>query len=52
MQLLSGFSVDQNLEGYDWSQETLKNFYSFVEKYGSNNIKIEFQGGEPTLRRM
>ena len=42
--------VDQNLEGYDWSQETLKNFYSFVEKYGSNNIKIEFQGGEPTLR--
>ena len=42
--------VDQNLEGYDWTQETLKNFYSFVEKYGSNNIKIEFQGGEPTLR--
>ena len=36
--------VDQNLDGYDWSQETLKNFYSFVEKYGSNNIKIEFQG--------
>ena len=44
--------VDQNLDGYDWSQETLKNFYSFVEKYGSNNIKIEFQGGEPTLRTM
>ena len=42
--------VDKDLKGYDWDDEILNSFFKFVENYGSNNIKIEFQGGEPTLR--
>ena len=42
--------VDKNLKGYDWDEKILNKFFNFVENYGSQNIKIEFQGGEPTLR--
>jgi len=42
--------VDQNTNGYDWDDNTLDHFFKFVSKYSDKNIKIEFQGGEPTLR--
>ncbi len=42
--------VDENLKGYDWDNDTLNKFFQFAEQHASENIKIEFQGGEPTLR--
>lgn len=39
-----------NASGYDWDEETLSNFERFLRSRGSNGMKIEFQGGEPTLR--
>ena len=42
--------VDENTKGYDWSDETVDSFLHFVENNSLNKIKIEFQGGEPTLR--
>lgn len=42
--------VDENTKGYDWDDEILKNFFNFVKKNSLSSIKVEFQGGEPTLR--
>ncbi len=42
--------ADQSAVGFDWSDETLQRFLNFVEVHGAPEVKIEFQGGEPTLR--
>jgi len=42
--------VDENLKGYDWDEKILNSFFDFIKKKGSKRIKIEIQGGEPTLR--
>lgn len=42
--------ADINAKGYDWDSETIERFRSFLAKHGSNGMKIEFQGGEPSLR--
>ena len=41
-----------NLEatGFDWDQKTVDLFIDFIEKKSDDELKIEFQGGEPTLR--
>lgn len=39
-----------NANGYDWNKKTISNFKKFIKSLNSNFIKIEFQGGEPTLR--
>lgn len=36
--------------GFDWGKEELNMVKSFIESHGSDGMKIEFQGGEPTLR--
>src|SRR4051812_30930231 len=36
--------------GFDWSEETLASVLSVLDGLPSERIKIEFQGGEPTLR--
>lgn len=36
--------------GFDWSQETLSNVLQLIDSLPTRRIKIEFQGGEPTLR--
>ncbi|WP_420607349.1 radical SAM protein [Novosphingopyxis sp.] len=36
--------------GYDWSNETLAGVLKLVAGLKARSIKIEFQGGEPTLR--
>ena len=36
--------------GYDWSDETLQQFLDFLDTLPREQIQIEFQGGEPTLR--
>lgn len=40
--------VDQ--PGFDWSEETLGHVIRLLEALDTPSIKIEFQGGEPTLR--
>lgn len=40
----------ENAKGFDWGEEELRLFAEFVNKNCSKNLKIEFQGGEPTLR--
>ena len=42
--------VDEKTKGYDWTDNHLSSFFNLVEKNEHNHIKIEFQGGEPTLR--
>ena len=37
-------------KGFDWNQSMVSAFVSYVEKNADPDIKIEFQGGEPTLR--
>lgn len=39
-----------NALGYDWSDETLGEVLKLIDALPSPRIKIEFQGGEPTLR--
>ena len=39
-----------NAEGHDWSDETLEAVLSLVRSLQAKAVKIEFQGGEPTLR--
>lgn len=39
-----------NSKGYDWDKETLKRFKNFIKDLNTNYVKIEFQGGEPTIR--
>ncbi len=36
--------------GYDWSEETIVAVERLIDDIESNSLKIEFQGGEPTLR--
>jgi His-Xaa-Ser system radical SAM maturase HxsB len=39
-----------NARGFDWSGETLARVLEVIDRLPSDRIKIEFQGGEPTLR--
>ena len=39
-----------NADGYDWTDERLAQFERFVSTIASDHLKLEFQGGEPTLR--
>ena len=40
----------ETARGYDWSEETLDQTLSFLSSLESEEIKVEFQGGEPLLR--
>lgn len=42
--------ANEQAKGYDWSTETKKKFIQYVDENASENVKIEFQGGEPSLR--
>lgn len=42
--------ADKNAAGFDWSDETTANFMGLLDRVDTHNIKVEFQGGEPTLR--
>ncbi len=37
-------------EGFDWGEAELRDFARLIDGIKGDNIKIEFQGGEPTLR--
>ena len=37
-------------KGYDWSQDTLNAVLALLARLTAKSVKIEFQGGEPTLR--
>ena len=37
-------------KGFDWNDEILAKVLSYIDKSESQNIQVEFQGGEPTLR--
>ncbi|AXB78931.1 His-Xaa-Ser system radical SAM maturase HxsB [Novosphingobium sp. P6W] len=39
-----------NQQGFDWNDETLASVCKIIDDLGTDSIKIEFQGGEPTLR--
>lgn len=39
-----------NQRGFDWSDETLGGVLRIIDELATDSIKIEFQGGEPTLR--
>lgn len=36
--------------GFDWSEDTLAGVLSIIDRIDGDSIKIEFQGGEPSLR--
>lgn len=36
--------------GYDWDERTLQSVLAYIDENGGDEIQIEFQGGEPTLR--
>lgn len=40
----------ENAAGFDWSPETLADIQSLLASLTAPSVKIEFQGGEPTLR--
>ena len=42
--------ANENAQGYDWTDEIIDQFMAYVSAYASDDVKIEFQGGEPTLR--
>ena len=42
--------VSERTQGYDWSEETLDCVLAMLDGLPTRHIKIEFQGGEPTLR--
>lgn len=42
--------ADEKQPGFDWSDETLMQVLAFIDGLQTKSIKIEFQGGEPTLR--
>jgi His-Xaa-Ser system radical SAM maturase HxsB len=42
--------ADIGRKGFDWSSETLDLVLKFIDTLTTSSIKIEFQGGEPTLR--
>lgn len=39
-----------NARGFDWENQHLNDFERFIDGVGGDTIKLEFQGGEPTLR--
>lgn len=36
--------------GHDWTEETLAAILALIDRLETQSIKVEFQGGEPTLR--
>ena len=42
--------ANQDAKGYDWTNQNLKAAINFIAEKATPGIKIEFQGGEPTLR--
>ena len=40
----------EKAKGFDWTQETLERYEDFLSNSKVDHLKIEFQGGEPTLR--
>lgn len=40
----------ENASGYDWTEEKLVEVLGFLDGLETNEIKVEFQGGEPLLR--
>ena len=42
--------ANENAQGYDWDKNTLDKTISYICSNGSHDLKIEFQGGEPSLR--
>jgi len=40
----------ETAKGYDWSEQTLADTLGFLDRIDVEEIKIEFQGGEPLLR--
>lgn len=42
--------ANENQLGFDWSDETLSQVLTFIDALETKSVKIEFQGGEPTLR--
>jgi His-Xaa-Ser system radical SAM maturase HxsB len=45
---VSRVNIDQG--GFDWSPETLKCILALIDGLTTDSVKIEFQGGEPSLR--
>lgn len=43
-------STSENARGFDWTEETLAAVLAFLDHLTTDEVKIEFQGGEPTLR--
>ncbi len=39
-----------NAKGFDWEDEQIEQFERFLENVDPEYVKIEFQGGEPTVR--
>ena len=39
-----------NAKGYDWDEEKLLQYEKFIESLDLDHVKVEFQGGEPSLR--
>jgi len=42
--------ADEKAKGYDWTPEIIDEFLKYVGQHATDNVKIEFQGGEPSLR--
>ena len=42
--------VDAEKQGFDWTNETLAAVLGRIDELETDHLKIEFQGGEPTLR--
>ncbi len=42
--------VNENAVGFDWSEDRLAEALNFLDRLETNEIKVEFQGGEPLLR--
>jgi His-Xaa-Ser system radical SAM maturase HxsB len=40
----------EQARGFDWTQDTLERVFDLIDGLQSPRVKIEFQGGEPTLR--
>lgn len=42
--------VGHHAKGFDWDENTLRGVERLIDSLETDHIKIEFQGGEPTLR--
>ncbi len=40
----------ENARGHDWTEQTLQDVLTFLDGLPGDQVKIEFQGGEPLLR--